>query len=150
MAHSLEIRVPFLDHRIIEFMARVNPLWKILGMNEKHLLKKAFKGILPETIVKRTKHPYRAPIQQSLCSTHALDTVQNVLSEPSLKQCGLFEPEKVKHLLDKLYKANTVNEVDGMALAGIYSTQLLYKFYVEQWSIPPMNGLKPVVYVDKR
>jgi asparagine synthase (glutamine-hydrolysing) len=150
MAHSLEIRVPFLDHRIIEFMARVNPLWKILGMNEKHLLKKAFKGILPETIVKRTKHPYRAPIQQSLCSTHALDKVQNVLSEPSLKQCGLFEPEKVKHLLDKLYKANTVNEVDGMALAGIYSTQLLYKFYVEQWSVPPMNGLKPVVYVDKR
>jgi hypothetical protein len=56
----------------------------------------------------------------------------------------------VKHLLDKLYKANTVNEVDGMALAGIYSTQLLYKFYVEQWSVPPMNGLKPVVYVDKR
>jgi len=150
MAHSLEIRVPFLDHRIIEFMARVKPLWKILGMNEKHLLKKALKGTLPDTIVKRTKHPYRAPIQQSLCSTHALDKVQDALSESSLKQCGLFDPAKVKHLLDKLYMANTVNEVDGMALAGIYSSQLLYSYYIDQWSVPGNNGLKPVVLVDKR
>ena len=150
MAHSLEIRVPFLDHRIIEFMARVNPLWKILGMNEKHLLKKAFKGILPETIVKRTKHPYRAPIQQSLCSTYALDRVRDTLSESPLRQCGLFDPTKVRHLLDKLSTAHTVNEVDGMALAGIYSTQLLYNDYIHQWSVPDINGLKPVVYVDKR
>jgi asparagine synthase (glutamine-hydrolysing) len=150
MAHSLEIRVPFLDHRIIEFMARVKPLWKILGMNEKHILKKAFKGILPEAIVKRTKHPYRAPIQQSLCNSSTLDRVKETLSEPSLRQCGLFDPTKVKNLLNKLYTAKTVNEVDGMALAGIYSTQLLYKYYIKQWSIPVNNGLKPVVLVDKR
>ena len=105
MAHSLEIRVPFLDHRIIEFMARVKPRWKILGMNEKHLLKKAFKGILPDAIVKRTKHPYRAPIQQSLCSSYALDRVRDTLSESSLRQCGLFDPAKVKHLLNKLSTA---------------------------------------------
>lgn len=150
MAHSLEIRVPFLDHRIIEFMARVKPLWKILGMNEKHLLKKAFTGILPEAIVKRTKHPYRAPVQQSLCSPYSYDKLHDTLSESSLRQSGLFEPVKVKHLLQKLHSAPTVNEVDGMALAGIYSTQLLSKYYVEDWSLPPNDGLKPIIFIDKR
>ena len=150
MAHSLEIRVPFLDHRIIEYMARVKPLWKILGMNEKHILKKAFKGILPDAIVKRTKHAYRAPIQQSLCSSNALDNLKDTLSESSLKESGLFDPAKVKHLLNKSYTANTVNEVDGMALAGIYSSQLLYNYYINQWSKPVSNDLKPVVFVDKR
>lgn len=150
MAHSLEIRVPFLDHRIIEFMARVKPLWKILGMKEKFILKKAFKSILPEAIINRTKHPYRAPIQQSLCSSSALDTVKNTLSEPSLRQSGLFNPIKVKNLLNKLYTANTVNEVDGMALAGIYSTQLLHDYYVSHSPAPVNNCLKPAVFVDKR
>jgi asparagine synthase (glutamine-hydrolysing) len=150
MAHSLEIRVPFLDHRIIEFMARVKPLWKILGMNEKHLLKKAFKGILPETIVKRTKHPYRAPIQQSLCGSQSFDKIHDALSESSLRQCGLFDPVKVKHLLQKLHSAQSVNEVDGMALAGIYSTQLLSKYYIEDWSLPPNDGLKTIMFIDKR
>jgi asparagine synthase (glutamine-hydrolysing) len=150
MAHSLEIRVPFLDHRIIEFMARVNPLWKILGMNEKYLLKKAFKSILPDAIVKRTKHPYRAPIQQSLFSSFALDGVKDILSESSLRKSGLFDPIKVKHLLNKSYTATMVNEVDGMALAGIYSTQLLYEYYISQWSVPGNNGFRPVVSVDRR
>ena len=150
MAHSLEIRVPFLDHRIIEFMARVNPLWKILGMNEKHILKKAFKGILPEAIVKRTKHPYRAPIQQSLCNSHTFDRVKDSLSELSLRQCGLFDATKVKNLLKKLYSATNINEVDGMALAGIYSTQLLYKYFIDQLPMPVNNDFRPVVFVDKR
>ena len=37
-----------------------------------------------------------------------------------------------------------------MALAGIYSTQLLYNDYIHQWSVPDNNGLKPVVFVDRR
>jgi asparagine synthase (glutamine-hydrolysing) len=150
MAHSLEIRVPFLDHRIIEFMARVKPLWKILGMNEKHLLKKAFTGILPEAIVKRTKHPYRAPIQQSLCNPQSFDKMHDALSESSLRQSGLFDPVKVKHLLHKLHSAQNVNEVDGMALAGIYSTQLLLKYFIENWSLPLNDSLTPIMFIDKR
>jgi len=65
MAHSVEIRLPYLDYRLIEFMGRAPSTLKIRGMNEKYLLKKAFQGILPEAIVNRPKHPYRAPIGSS-------------------------------------------------------------------------------------
>ena len=92
MAHSLEIRVPFLDHRLIEFMAKVPPIWKIMGINEKYLLKKFFRGILPETIVGRTKHPYRAPIQQSLCVAFRRRTAFGIISPrtPSNKAAYLI------------------------------------------------------------
>ncbi|HBZ57450.1 MAG TPA: asparagine synthase (glutamine-hydrolyzing), partial [Syntrophobacteraceae bacterium] len=49
MAHSVEIRLPYLDYRLIEFMGRVPPKWKMPGLNEKFLLKKTFKGDLPKS-----------------------------------------------------------------------------------------------------
>jgi asparagine synthase (glutamine-hydrolysing) len=150
MAHSLEIRVPFLDHRMIEFMAKVPPVWKILGLNEKFLLKKYFRGILPEIIVRRTKHPYRAPIQQSLCASSARDNIKAHLSEDALKQSDLFDPARVKHLLNKMYMNKSLSEVDGMALAGIYSSQLLYSQYIENWPAISNGHIEPAVLIDKR
>ncbi|MBW2647183.1 MAG: asparagine synthase (glutamine-hydrolyzing) [Deltaproteobacteria bacterium] len=57
MANSIEIRLPFLDPRIVDFMARVPSKWKLLGLNEKHILKKSFEGILPDQITSRPKNP---------------------------------------------------------------------------------------------
>ena len=47
MANSVELRVPYLDHRIIEYMATVPSRFKIRGLNEKYLLKKVFNDLLP-------------------------------------------------------------------------------------------------------
>src|ERR1035437_9360312 len=66
MAHSLEIRMPYLDYRLIEFMGKVPSYLKIRGLNEKFILKKIYKDILPQSILNRPKHPYRAPIKNSL------------------------------------------------------------------------------------
>ena len=57
MANSVELRVPYLDHRIIEYMASVPSNLKIRGLNEKYLLKKMYKNILPKEIVYRAKNP---------------------------------------------------------------------------------------------
>lgn len=150
MAHSLEIRVPFLDHRVIEFMAKVPPIWKILGLKEKYLLKKCFRGILPETIVRRTKHPYRAPIQQSLCASSAHNGINEHLSESALKRSGLFDPSRVKHLLNKMHVNKSLSEVDSMALTGIYSSQLLHSQYIESWPAISDAPIEPNVLIDKR
>ena len=131
-------------------MARVPPVWKILGINEKYLLKKYFRGILPETIVGRTKHPYRAPIQQSRCVSSARDKIKTHLSEDALKQSGLFDPAKVKHLLNKMYLNRSLSEVDGMALAGIYSSQLLHFQYIDNWPAVSNGHLEPSIFIDKR
>ena len=150
MAHSLEIRVPFLDHRIIEFMAKVSPVWKIMGLKEKYILKKYFRGILPDTIVGRRKHPYRAPIQQSLCTPAARDDINDHLSDDALKQSGLFNPTKVKYLLNKMYVNKSISEVDGMALAGIYSSQVVHSQYIKNWSVVTNRPVEPTIMIDKR
>ncbi|MGQ9847563.1 MAG: asparagine synthase (glutamine-hydrolyzing), partial [Bacteroidales bacterium] len=65
MGNSVEIRVPYLDHRLIDFMATVPSAYKIFGLNEKYILKKVFKDYLPKEILYRAKNPYRAPIRNS-------------------------------------------------------------------------------------
>lgn len=62
MANSLEVRVPFLDHRLIEFMARVPADLKVRGFNTKYILKQTMKGILPRRIIHRKKHGFGVPI----------------------------------------------------------------------------------------
>ena len=61
MAHSVEGRYPFLDYRVVEFVAKLPPNLKMKVLNQKHLLKRAFAGLIPESITHRPKQPYRAP-----------------------------------------------------------------------------------------
>ena len=126
MANSLEIRVPFLDHRIIEFMAHVPARWKIRGLDEKHILKRAFADLLPDTIVNRPKTPYRAPIHTGLMDERSTD----ILTENRLTTANVFEPQQVQKLLDKIQKAHYPSEVDDMGLAGLISTQSACELFI--------------------
>jgi len=150
MAHSLEIRLPYLDHRIIEFMSRVPAQWKILGLKEKHLLKRCFQNTLPKRITERSKHPYRAPIDKSLFGFVGYGYGEEVLSPRSLKAAGLFAPEKVNKLLQKLKHGRDFSEMDNMALAGILSAQIVHDRFVKNFpragTIPPRLEL----VVDRR
>ena len=129
MAHSLEIRMPYLDFRIIEFMSKVPSYLKIVGLNEKSLLKKMFKDILPVSILRRPKHPYRAPIKNSLLNND-LEYVDEYLSERKIKEFNLFNPSMVTKLKEKLTKIENASEFDSMALVGILTSQMLYDKFI--------------------
>ncbi|MGH8177356.1 MAG: asparagine synthase (glutamine-hydrolyzing), partial [Steroidobacter sp.] len=58
MGHSVEGRVPFLDHRLIELAARIPPKFKMRGLNEKYILKQSFADVLPAAVTNRPKQPY--------------------------------------------------------------------------------------------
>ncbi len=148
MAHSIEIRMPFLDYRMMELTAQMSSRWKILGMKEKYLLKKVFGDTLPEEILNRPKHPYRAPIVSSLLNP-GLQAHQDALSETELKKTGLFDTAKVSRLVAHLYHRSHPSEVDSMALAGILSTQLLYRHFIEKPYVPPHPG-RPNLLIDNR
>jgi len=150
MAHSVEIRLPFLDPSVMEFMGRVPAKWKILGLNEKHILKKTFKGILPEEILRRPKNPYRAPIRQSLLNHKMMDETQQAFSETSLKNAGLFDAGKVAKLLRKMKVSGRASEIDDMALMGILSSQLVYQQFVEDFPCRPAHDVCPDLIVDHR
>ena len=62
MAHSLEVRAPILDYRVVEFAATLRSDWKIRGNNKKYLLKKCFSRILPDHILNRRKHGFTVPL----------------------------------------------------------------------------------------
>jgi len=132
MAHSLELRVPYLDHRVIELLGYVNSEIKINGLNEKYILKQVFKDRLPASILNRWKNPYRAPIHKAILNS-TMSLVKEYCSEESLKKSGLFETTKVVKLINKLDKSDVASEFDEMALVGIISTQIIYKIFIEDF-----------------
>jgi asparagine synthase (glutamine-hydrolysing) len=142
MAHSLEIRMPYLDYRLIEFMGKVPSYLKIRGLNEKFILKKIFKDILPQSILNRPKHPYRAPIKNSLLNNN-LSYVDYYLSEEKLKSYNIFDHSMVKKLTDKLRKADKSSEFDNMALVGILTTQILNDKFIENFDA---HIIKPTTF----
>jgi asparagine synthase (glutamine-hydrolysing) len=134
MGHSVEIRFPYLDHRLLEYLGHVPTQWKILGLNEKHILKRVFADVLPPQIVQRTKQAYRAPVQTSLIDESDNGFIESCLSPPLLKEAGLFDPAKVRLLVEKVRAGNTHSETDGMALSGIVSTQLFHQLFIKDFS----------------
>jgi len=149
MAHSVEARPPFLDHRIIEFMGRVPSKWKIRGLNEKFILKETLRTLLPKHIVTRSKQPFRAPISQSLLRQD-IDYIQDMLSDDALTQSNLFDIPKVKLFLTKLRKGKQVSEFNNMALAGILSSQVIHTQFIKKLSPTTTAPILPDLVFDKR
>ena len=149
MGNSVEIRVPYLDHRLIDFMATVPSAYKIFGLNEKYILKKVFKEYLPKEILYRAKNPYRAPIRNSFIANNNFP-IDDILNEVRISESGVFNPTKVKLLLQKAKKSESLSELDNMALAGIISTQLLYDHFLsyKRAAVSTEYGFKN--FIDKR
>lgn len=149
MANSVEIRLPFLDYRLMEFTASIPTCWKVLGLKEKFLLKKVFADILPQEILNRPKHPYRAPIVQTLLKT-GVEEHTEMLSDSAIRKTGLFDPAKTARLIAKLNASDTASEVDSMALVGILSTQLLHHHFLEKPIAHNDIRDKITVFIDNR
>ncbi|PKL39661.1 MAG: asparagine synthase (glutamine-hydrolyzing) [Spirochaetae bacterium HGW-Spirochaetae-1] len=130
MGNSVEGRFPFLDYRVVEFAAKIPPKYKIYGLNEKYVLKKAYQDMLPPSIVNRPKQPYRAPI--SHCFKKGSSLSAQMLEDDSIDSYGIFDAASVRSLKKKVFNDNgsAVSARDDMAVAGIISTQLLHHHFV--------------------
>ena len=144
MANSVELRVPFLDHRVIAFAAKLPAHWKIFGLDEKYLLKKAFQHKLPKNIVNRPKQPYRAPISQAFFYNDN-DKLNNLIKEDKLVNAGIFNQKKVKHLFEKclVQKQGNVSESENMAIVGILSTQSIHEQFIKGFANLSIQPAKP-------
>ena len=133
MAHSVEGRFPFLDHRVIEFANALPEHWKIRGLTEKHLLRKALAGLLPEAIRTRTKQPYRAP--DSACffvDGEPLDYVAELMAEPRLREAGYFDAPMAHRLFEKCRRGRALGFADNQAFVGMLSTMLIHHHFVRR------------------
>jgi asparagine synthase (glutamine-hydrolysing) len=124
MAHGIEGRFPFLDHRLVEFAATLPPEMKLKGLVEKHILREATKDLLPPSIGRRTKQPYRAPDSRSFTGAGELAYVREMMAEDRIASDGLFNPKAVAKLHEKCRRSDVSGFRDNAAFVGILSTQL--------------------------
>ncbi|MCM5681381.1 asparagine synthase (glutamine-hydrolyzing) [Schlegelella sp. S2-27] len=142
MAASIEARFPFLDHRVIEFANRLPAGYKLRGLVEKHILKQSITGLLPESIRRRTKQPYRAPDSQSFfVDGRPVDYVEDLLSPSRIAEGGYFDARAVGKLFEKCRSGRAIGFGDNMAFVGIVSTMLLH----EQMVRAPADAPAPEV-----
>jgi asparagine synthase (glutamine-hydrolysing) len=98
MAHGLEVRVPFLDHRFVEMVTGIPERLKLRGFTTKYIWKKAIKDHIPDEIVRRGKKGFGIPVAKWLCD-ELKDLMLEQLSEKRLKKQGIFNPAVVKNLV---------------------------------------------------
>ncbi|MCD4726511.1 MAG: asparagine synthase (glutamine-hydrolyzing), partial [Pirellulales bacterium] len=137
MAHSVEGRYPFLDPEVVDFSARIPPRVKMKALNEKYVLKRGAGGLVPPSVLKRPKQPYRSPDAVSFFSggerPERLEYVEELLSESRIKENGLFDAGSVKKLVEKARSGRVTGIRDNMAFVGILSTQLVVEQFVRNF-----------------
>jgi asparagine synthase (glutamine-hydrolysing) len=144
MANSIEGRVPFLDHRVVEFANRLPAHYKLRGLTEKFVLKHAMRGEIPENIRKRVKQPYRSPDSASFFEHgRPVDYVAELLSPQSIDAAGLFDARAAARLLAKCQAGRAIGFGDNMAFVGIVSTMLLHEQFVKPRVFDPLRFAQP-------
>jgi asparagine synthase (glutamine-hydrolysing) len=128
MAHSIEARVPFLDHRLWEFCAGLPPRLKIHRHTEKYLLRQAAHGLLPEATRRRRKKGLASPYHHWLRANRLPDWAETALSPAALQQTGLFQPEQVQ-TLRLTHQHGQPNR--GALLMGILSVQVWFETFIK-------------------
>jgi len=128
MACSLEVRVPYLDYRVVEFAARIPTGMKIRGRSLRHIQRRAFHGRLPQSVLERRKRGFGAPIGAWLRGD-LREMLGDLLAPARLTQQGLFDPRQVGALIDAHMKLR----IDGTdAILALLSFQLWYEAYISR------------------
>jgi asparagine synthase (glutamine-hydrolysing) len=121
MAANLEVRVPFLNHELVELAARMPPHLKLRGLQRKYILKRAAEKLLPRDVVWRKKAGFGAPIRSWLRGP-LRPFVEDLLSEKRINERGLFRPAEVRRIIE----ANLSGRED-------YNLQVFQLLTLELW-----------------
>jgi asparagine synthase (glutamine-hydrolysing) len=142
MAHSVEGRFPFLDTEVAAAAMAIPPSHRLLGLQEKRVLKRVARDLVPLPIIERPKQPYRAP--DALAFTlDPPDWMEAMLQPGVVRTAGIFDPNAVQRLWRKCRAAayrGQLSNADNMALVGVISTALLHNGLVHE---PPVAA-RPV------
>jgi len=100
MAHALEVRVPLLDHKLVEWMATLQPDMKLKGREGKYIFKKALENYLPNDILYRPKMGFSVPLN-AWFKGPLKDKVRNALLGETMKQSGLFNQSFLEQMVNQ-------------------------------------------------
>jgi len=127
MAHAIEGRVPFLDHRLVEFSYSLPSHLKLNGTTEKYIIRKAMGDLLPKQNLERKKQRFYVPIDKWI-KEDLLPQIEPMLSKSAIEQQGLFKHDAIKKMLDKF---STSQLFYARQLWSVLSFQMWYKQFIE-------------------
>ena len=128
MAHSLEARVPFLDHVLVEFCAGIPSSVKMRWLSEKQVLRDAMKDVLPRELARRRKRGMASPIRHWL-SGPLPQFAEDLLSDVEVRSKGYFDPESVAMLLER---RNSGEERSSRRLMSVLTVHLWDEMFIRQ------------------
>ena len=133
MSHSIEGRVPFLDHHVAEYAAALPLPMKIKGMREKHVLREAVKDVVIEPVYNREKHPFATPPAMS-DDDPMYRFARDTLTGQTLADQPIFDPAAVTGFLDSLTAMDPIerNRADAAMHRVLSSTLLMQRFGVTE------------------
>jgi len=100
MWHSLEVRVPFLDHKLVEFVATIPSNLKLKGWEKKHILIRSLEQLLPSSILNRRKQGFSIPLDHWLRGP-LRDLLRSYLTGSELRELGLFNSSTIEVMLNE-------------------------------------------------
>lgn len=148
MGNSVEGRFPFLDKDVMALADTLPASYKLHVLDEKHVLKRASRDLVPDDILARKKQPYRAPDALSFVGEGVPEWTEHVMSEKALAEAGVFGVSQARTLWEKCRAraaSGQFSNADNMAVVGILSTQLVHEHILARPAAPRDVPLTTVV-----
>ncbi|HEX5735894.1 MAG TPA: asparagine synthase (glutamine-hydrolyzing) [Blastocatellia bacterium] len=127
MAHSIEARVPLLDHRLIEFVETIPTSLKLRGRMTKHILKQAVRGLVPDQIIDRPKQGFGVPIAKWF-NNELRDMLHDTLTDSRTRQRGYFNHQSVEAILNEHARGRRDN---SRHLWGLLTLELWQRTFID-------------------
>jgi len=139
MATSIESRVPFLDHELVEFAARLPDHWKLSGMTTKRVLREAMKGLLPESILNRPKMGFPVPFASWVRGPWN-QMAREVLLDRRSRERGVIDPPATERLL-RDHAAGVVDA--GDQIWSLLNLELWYRTFIDNEGVQTLPQRLP-------
>ena len=136
MAASLEARAPFLDHKLIDFVARIPASLKLRGRETKYILKRAVQGLVPNEILARPKMGFGLPVREWI-NRELRERIHETLTSQSALGRGYFEPHYIKVLLDEHERGRRDHSA---ALWALFVLELWQRTFVDKVANAPQQS----------
>lgn len=127
LAHGIEGRYPFLDHRIVDFLFNIDDEYKMKGFTQKYLLRDTYSGHIPASILDRPKRPYMAPDLVSFFKDGEMtENTQFFMNEAIVKDYGVWDFSYISRFINKFKRGipASIGYRDNMLMCFMLSSQM--------------------------
>lgn len=136
MAASVEVRVPLLDHRLVEFSACVPPDYKIRGLKQKYILKKAAERFLPKEVVWRKKAGFGAPVRAWVKNKKIKEMIYDLLSKESINRRAIFNYAEINKILNNNF---TGREDNALQIWELLTLEIWFRTFIDSDGRVPIS-----------